>query len=443
MIPVALAVVVAVLPFHDLTAGKGGAAGEALRETVTADLRNAGGGLRVVERDAIENVVRELDLRAKPGALSDPDPASTIKLGRLVGATHVVTGAYQRAGATVRLTARVITVETGEVAGAAKVDGPVGELFRLQDQLTAELTRAVGIRAARRGSLTKRAPMRDWKLVERYGDAVVEADDAKRRAILKEVLAAQPDFRWAAADLDALERRMLRYAAEQQKAEGARARDASATFAAELKRRDPKAIKAAYEKLVDELLMARRHKRILDESERVLALPAGAIDDETRDYAEAFRIATLLVLVRDDEVLRHGERFLATRAGSPLAAQVRGRMELAISRRRRAERGRELAEAQIKRELSDRAKADPCNVWRFYAHHEQWALAVEKLEACRALPAQPAWMPPHKLLRELAWAHYHLGHFRESAKLIAALRALDPSKLGDLAQLENEMPVDD
>jgi len=439
--PIALsvaAVVVAVLPFHDLTAGKGGAAGEALRETVTADLRNAGGGLRVVERDAIENVVRELDLRAKPGAVSDPDPASTIKLGRLVGATHVVTGAYQRAGATVRLTARVITVETGEVAGAAKVDGPVGELFRLQDQLTADLTRAVGIRAARRGPPPRRAPMRDWKLVERYGDAVVETDDAKRRAILKEVLTAQPDFRWAAADLDALERRMLRYAAEQQRAEGARARDASSTFAAELKRRDPKAIKAAYEKLLDELLTARRHKRILDESER-----AGAIDDETRDYAEAYRIATLLVLMRDDEVLRDGERFLATRAGSPLAAQVRGRMEIAIERRRRAERGRELAEAQIKRELSDKAKADPCNVWRFYAHHEQWTRTVEKLEACRALPAQPAWMPPFKLLRELAWAHYHLGHFRESAKLIAALRALDPSKLGDLARLENEMPVDD
>ena len=104
--PVVFAAVVAVLPFHDLTggptAGRGGSAGEALRETVTADLRNAGGGLRVVERDALESVVRELDLRAKPGALSDPDPASTLKLGRLVGATHVVTGAYQRSGNTVR-----------------------------------------------------------------------------------------------------------------------------------------------------------------------------------------------------------------------------------------------------------------------------------------------------------------------------------------------------
>jgi TolB-like protein len=309
MIPVALAVVVAVLPFHDLTAGKGGPAGEALRETVTADLRSTG-AVRVVEREALETAVRELDLRSKPGALSDPDPASTLRLGRLVGATHVVTGAYQRSGSTVRLTARVIAVETGEIVGASKVDGPIGDLFRLQDILIAELGRAVGLRAHR--PTVKRPPVRDWKLVERYGDAVVETDDGKRRAILKEVLAVQPDFRWAAADLDALERRMLRYAAERAKAESARARDASSAFAAELARRD------------------------------------------------------------------------------------------------------------------------------------QWAAAVEKLEACRALgPPAGHWMSKTKLLIELAWAQFHLGHFRESAKAIAELRALTPSIPSDLARLETTMPVDD
>src|SRR5689334_18255587 len=111
---------IAVMPFKDLMDGKG-SVGEAIRETVTADLKEVS-GLQVVERGQIDQVIGELKLE---GAKNDLGPAATMKVGSLVSATLVVIGSYQAYGATARVSARFVDVKTGEVVGAAKVDGPV------------------------------------------------------------------------------------------------------------------------------------------------------------------------------------------------------------------------------------------------------------------------------------------------------------------------------
>src|ERR1044072_4987539 len=93
----------AFMPFKDLSGGRG-AVGEAIRETVTTDLKEVR-GLSVIERGAIDKVLAEQSLQApRP----DLDPLSTVKVGKLLGASLIVTGAYQRAAATVRLTARFV-----------------------------------------------------------------------------------------------------------------------------------------------------------------------------------------------------------------------------------------------------------------------------------------------------------------------------------------------
>ncbi|HWE31486.1 MAG TPA: hypothetical protein VHB97_25970, partial [Polyangia bacterium] len=97
--------VVAVMPFRDLAATKA-PVGEALRETVTADLKEVP-GLRVVERAAIDRVIGEQNLEAKK---RDLDAIASVRVGTLLGASTIVAGAYQRAGDHVRLTARFIDV---------------------------------------------------------------------------------------------------------------------------------------------------------------------------------------------------------------------------------------------------------------------------------------------------------------------------------------------
>ena len=184
--PVAWAVqTVAVLPFSDLAGGKS-RVGEAIRETVTSDLREIS-VLKVLERDRIDKVVVEQDLRAKVTTL---DAVSMVRVGTLLGASLIVTGAYQRAGATVRLTARVVKVQTGEILGTAKVDGPVGELLSLQDRITGQLLSSAGIE--RTTVARKRPRVKSWRTYELYGDAVVEPDDTKRRKLLQLAVAEDP-----------------------------------------------------------------------------------------------------------------------------------------------------------------------------------------------------------------------------------------------------------
>ena len=122
---------VAVLPFRDL-AGAKASVGEAIRETVTSDLKDVP-GLQVLERGFIDKIIAEQKLHGQ----GDVDPATSVKIGKLLGATLLVAGAYQRAGTTVRLTARFVRVETGEIVGTAKVDGPATDFLMLQDQVTA------------------------------------------------------------------------------------------------------------------------------------------------------------------------------------------------------------------------------------------------------------------------------------------------------------------
>ena len=68
---------------------------------------------------------------------SDPDgPAA---------ARWEVTGGYQRVDGRLRITARLVELETGVVRHSIRVDGAVDEIFDLQDRVVAELTAALGV----------------------------------------------------------------------------------------------------------------------------------------------------------------------------------------------------------------------------------------------------------------------------------------------------------
>jgi TolB-like protein len=436
MIPLALAVVVAVLPFRDLSGGKG-SAGEALRETVTADLR-AVSSLKVVERDALDKVIAEQDLRAQR---SDLDPASTIRVGKLLGATHLVGGAYQRSGNTVRLTARFVEVQTGEVRAAAKVDGPVGDLFKLQDRITDELLRAVKITRPR----TPRQKLKDFRAVELYGDAVGESDDGKRRALLQQALAVDPGFVYAEKDLDALERRMLKYAAQAAQADKARAGDAVQAFRDKLNGRKPDEIEKAYESFAEKMLESSRWRRLQSETQAMLGLPQPALTPDTREAALAVVVRCHAALRQWDDTLRTGEAFMAAYPKSKLSMAVSRHVALAIGQKREQESGKQRAERQITRELSDVARGNPCNTARFYKAHKQWQTARTRLDECMkvAVTTHHGWASRTWVLQQLAEVAAELGDYKASRSYIDTLAAEAPDKLGHLRALRNELPLDD
>lgn len=127
---------VAVLAFANIT---GDAAdewiGQGIAESLTVDFGRIG-GLSVIPREHVFDLQRNLTM-----GMRAVDERQSLELGRRLGATFVVTGAYQRLRDRVRITAQVIEVLTGRSAATVKLDGTIDQIFDLQDQLVQELAR--------------------------------------------------------------------------------------------------------------------------------------------------------------------------------------------------------------------------------------------------------------------------------------------------------------
>ena len=373
---------IAVMPWKDLAGGRG-AIGEAIRETVTSDLREVR-EVRVIERGAIDRVLVEQDLQARR---ADLDPLATVRLGRLVGATMIVTGAYQRVGATVRLTARFVRVETGEVVGSAKVDGPASDLLALQDRITVELLRSAGLQAAAAPVAARRPPrLRRVRAVELYGDAVVEPDDGKRGEILRLALAEDPTFTYAVKDLAALEQRIKGYAADADAAQARAQRELKAQLVAE---RDPLKRAQIQMALLGQLMQGRRYHQLLAEARAALAdpprpAPPGNVRfDETAGF---YVLQAELFLKRRDALLADGERFMKAYPASPYFKAAESMVQAAILERRREEEGKTAAPARVA-ELATQARWDLCTVATVYERAAQHAEAQRLFRACLELGA--------------------------------------------------------
>jgi TolB-like protein len=211
---------IAVMPFRDLSASHD-AVGEAISETVTADLKEV--GLRVIDRAHVEQVLLEQHYAVDKAEL---DLSSTRRVGTLLGATMLVAGAFQKSGTQLRLTARFINVETAEIVGTAKVDGTASDFLTLQDQITAQLLKSAGIEAKRIHAFASRPRSKvNYKTVKLYGDALREPEDRKRQTLLKLTLTEDPHFVYAVRDLADLEKRLELYGGISTKALAQRERE--------------------------------------------------------------------------------------------------------------------------------------------------------------------------------------------------------------------------
>ena len=110
--------------------------GAGIAETVTSDLAGVG-RFRVIDRWRVAAATRR-------AGDSLPDIAAAL------GARLLVTGSFQRSGAQLRITARVHDIDHGGILADAKVDGPLTDVFTLQDAITAAFGRALGFAPASR-----------------------------------------------------------------------------------------------------------------------------------------------------------------------------------------------------------------------------------------------------------------------------------------------------
>jgi TolB-like protein len=384
---------VAVMPFKDLSGGRG-QVGEAIRETVTSDLKGVD-GLKVVERGDIDKIILEQNLQSKK---NDLGMGESIRVGTLLGATLIVAGSYQKASAQVRLIARFVDVATGEIKGSAKVDGATADFLTLQDRITTELCKSAGMsqKSVQLFAKRTRPKGKSWKAIELYGDAVTQTDDGKKAELLKLSLHEDPQFSYASHDLDALEQRMKKYAAVSDSAQ----RSETAELARKLKdEKDPMQRYMQYNMLVGHLMQQGRWRSLIAVSRLLVADPpkvpglqipadASAQENIIRGYDQ---------LHDDDGVLREGEKYLAKYPSSMTISVVRMWMNNAINHKHAVADGVQGA-AQALAKLPPAERDDPCKRAQIYANNEQTKDAKRNWIACDAKGGPPYWGPGNMAL---------------------------------------------
>ena len=196
--------VVAVLPFSNNSGDpQWDPLGRGLSEMMTTDLARSP-SLVVVERARLQGVLSELTLQQAAGF----DPASAVRVGRLVGASHLAFGSLVALSPNLRLDVRLVSAEGGKVLVAESVTGEQNHFFALEtalaDRLLAGLPDAV--------PPTPHRQTDDLEDVAEYGRALQEADAgdfeaASRR--LGTLVREEPDFVMAQQDYEAVVRALM------------------------------------------------------------------------------------------------------------------------------------------------------------------------------------------------------------------------------------------
>lgn len=197
---------VAVLEFTNASPNKDDdALGKGLQSMFTTDLSNVT-SLQLVERSKLAAIQSELKLQKD----SSIDPKTAVRLGKLAGATHLLTGSFTVVGKKMRLDARVFAVQDGTVLLAAKEEGETEAFFDLQKEVTKKLIGAVGVKLApkERAEVQKMHTL-DYDAFSKFSKGIALFDEKKYSealAALKDANARDKDFKLAAMTLSEYER---------------------------------------------------------------------------------------------------------------------------------------------------------------------------------------------------------------------------------------------
>jgi len=208
---------VAVLYFNNSAIGKANEELQPLTKGV-ADLLigelAANPGIRVLERDQIQKVLEEQKLATD----GKTDAATAVRVGKLLGVHHMITGAFITDGkGRMKFTTRVFNVETSEIefpnptAKDAAVEGKIDDFMQLVTQLAGKLNTGMKLPdiPARVGEARKEAAKKvPYEAIALYSKAL-SAKDAGNKAeavtLFKQSLEKFPQFEKAQVELSKLQ----------------------------------------------------------------------------------------------------------------------------------------------------------------------------------------------------------------------------------------------
>jgi len=172
-------------------------------------------GYDVVERDRLEDILKELEL-----SQSDKiDPKKAVEIGKLVGADLTIMGSYFEAMGAFRVDTRIVDTATSiitcGVGETGKRDDFLGIQSRLSDKLSVAVLSDGDDCTSPLPSKPPPAPALERKTLKRLDigtaatfsqalEAKDSDDPAKAKALLDQVVKAEPEFKLAADELATL-----------------------------------------------------------------------------------------------------------------------------------------------------------------------------------------------------------------------------------------------
>jgi TolB-like protein len=165
-----------------------------LQSILTSELsQNA--ALRIVERRALQAVLDEQDL-AVQGRV---DANTAARIGRLIGVRYMILGSFVDIFEQMRMDARVVDVETGELLRARGIQAEREQVLQIVADLAAAITEglelpALEVEEAEAAPQQRELPIRGVALFSRAIRASNEGRTDEARELLQEVTSEWPNF---------------------------------------------------------------------------------------------------------------------------------------------------------------------------------------------------------------------------------------------------------
>ena len=201
-----------IMPFDNLSVRERHAyLGRAVAEMLTAEFAQVP-QVTLVERQKMESVTREIAL----GLSGVVDEGTAPKVGALLGAQYLMTGTCAVARRDMRVTYKVIAVESGKVSAAGAAEGSSGNVTSLvkrlfQESLARMATVFPGAKAPQAAAESDSTGVDD---VAAFGEALELRDNGsydKAATVLRDLVGRRPSFAYAKSELRALEERIAEY----------------------------------------------------------------------------------------------------------------------------------------------------------------------------------------------------------------------------------------
>ncbi len=158
--------------------------------------------IKVVERSRLNDLLKEIDL----GTSEFIDPSTAATLGRGLGATHILTGAFAVNGAAMRIDARLVSVESSAIEWSDSVEGTKTDFFAMEKYLAEQMVSTLGISLDFKEKLAvQQVSTSSFEAFAAYSDALdaLDRDELERASSsLSAALAADSNFAAAKTTLE-------------------------------------------------------------------------------------------------------------------------------------------------------------------------------------------------------------------------------------------------